>query len=364
MVCKTVMRGFDSLLRLSLNRFKSKDSGESERVLDELTASIPENLASRAASFRESAREIDQRRARASQGGETPVSGELEWAKEKGRLIAFEDFELLGGPISNDTSEHEVWRLGREGRAVKRSWPGFFGQDPILWKGQIRMKNATLPDYLRRMALHVALFGSDIRFEGITVSDKPSMMIVQIDLNNSKSPLVFAAMNPPPAGPPLELDPLERQMVAVFVDGVRVLGLPRSIGEIYGLLFISRSPLSLDDLVLRLQISKGSVSQGLRMLKSLGAVSEANGNGNGSAERRTYYEPAVELKRLVGGFIREQIRPHLESGKTKISQLARTANEVADLEHRQFLSGRVERLDQWMRSGSKVLPLLQKILGQ
>ena len=169
-------------------------------------------------------------------------------------------------------------------------------------------------------------------------------------------------MNPPPDGSPNDLDPLERQVVAVFVDGVRVLGLPRSIGEIYGLLFISRAPLSLDDLVLRLNISKGSASQGLRMLKSLGAVREANGNGG--AERRTYYEPAVELKRLVGGFIREQIRPHLESGKTKINRLAATACEIQDPEHRKFLRDRVERLDQWMRSSGKVLPILQKILGQ
>lgn len=158
------------------------------------------------------------------------------------------------------------------------------------------------------------------------------------------------------------LDPLESQVVAVFVDGVRVLGLPRSIGEIYGLLFISREPLSLDDLVRRLQISKGSASQGLRALKSLGAVREAPPNGN--AERRTYYEPAVELKRLVGGFIREQIRPHLESGKTKIGRLAETARMVEDPDHREFLSERVERLDQWMRSGGRVLPILQKILGQ
>lgn len=155
---------------------------------------------------------------------------------------------------------------------------------------------------------------------------------------------------------------MERQVVAVFVDGVRVLGLPRSIGEIYGLLFISRSPLALDDLVCRLGISKGSASQGLRMLKSLGAVREASGNGNG--ERRTYYEPAVELKRLAGGFIREQIRPHLESGKTKIKHLAETAGKVEDPDHRQFLSERVERLEQWMRSGGRVLPILQKILGQ
>lgn len=169
-------------------------------------------------------------------------------------------------------------------------------------------------------------------------------------------------MNLPPDGSPLELDPLERQVVAVFVDGVRVLGLPRSIGEIYGLLFISRTPLALDDLVHLLNISKGSASQGLRMLKSLGAVREASGNGN--AERRTYYEPAVELKRLVGGFIREQIRPHLESGKTKINRLAETACEIQDPDHRKFLSERVDRLDQWMRSGGKVLPILQKILGQ
>ena len=151
-------------------------------------------------------------------------------------------------------------------------------------------------------------------------------------------------------------------MVAFFVDGVRVLGLPKSIGEIYGLLFISRSPLSLDDLVERLQISKGSASQGLRLLKSLGAVREAEIGGNG--ERRTYYEPAIELKRLVGGFIREQIRPHLDSGKSKIEQLARTASEVNDPEYRKFAEDRLERLQNWMRSGARVLPLLQKILGQ
>lgn len=169
-------------------------------------------------------------------------------------------------------------------------------------------------------------------------------------------------MNPAPDGSRDELDPLERKVVDFFVDGVRVLGLPRSIGEIYGLLFISQSPLALDDLVRRLCISKGSASQGLRTLKSLGAVREANGNGNG--ERRTYYEPAVELKRLVGGFIREQIRPHLESGKSRIQQLAGSAGDVEDPVRRKFLHERVERLEQWMRSSGRMLPILQKLLGQ
>lgn len=157
-----------------------------------------------------------------------------------------------------------------------------------------------------------------------------------------------------------ELDPLERQVVAVFVDGVRVLGLPRSIGEIYGLLFISRTALSLDDFVQRLGISKGSASQGIRMLKSLGAVREVEGD----VERRTYYQPAVELKRLVGGFIREQIRPHLESGKAKIGHLSLSADAIEDPDQRKFAAERIERLEHWMRSGSRVLPVLQRLLGQ
>lgn len=157
-----------------------------------------------------------------------------------------------------------------------------------------------------------------------------------------------------------ELGALERQVVDFFVDGVRVLGLPRSIGEIYGLLFISQEPLALDDLVLRLGISKGSASQGLRALKGLGAVREAVGG----EERRTYFEPAVELKRLVGGFIREQIRPHLDSGKVKIERLGEAVRVEGDAERREFLTERLGRIEHWMRSGGRVLPVLQKLLGE
>lgn len=156
------------------------------------------------------------------------------------------------------------------------------------------------------------------------------------------------------------LTAIQQQVVDFFVDGVRVLGLPRSLGEIYGLLFISSEPLSLDDLVQKLGISKGSASQGLRTLKTLGAVREATN----ISDRRTYYEPATELKRLVGGFIREQIRPHIDSGKSKLQQLRETAGHTTDPIERTFLNERIERLESWMKRGGLVLPMLQKILGQ
>ncbi len=156
------------------------------------------------------------------------------------------------------------------------------------------------------------------------------------------------------------LGPIEVQVIQVFVDGVKVLGLPRSLGEIYGLLFISPEPLSLDDLVSLLGISKGSASQGLRSLKGLGAVRELSVE----TSRRSFYQADTELKRLVGGFIREQVRPHLESGQSKIGRLVDVAGEHQDPRHREFLGARVKQLESWLKKGRIVLPVLQKVLGE
>ncbi|MBN8456488.1 MAG: transcriptional regulator [Verrucomicrobia bacterium] len=153
---------------------------------------------------------------------------------------------------------------------------------------------------------------------------------------------------------------IERQVVDFFVDGVKVLGLPKSIGEIYGLLFVSRGPLSLDDLVGSLGISKGSASQGLRALKVLGAIREVQVG----TERRAYFVAAVDLKRLVGGFIREQIRPHLESGRVKIGKLEEAAKRETDPARREFLRDRLDRLERWLKNGGRVLPVIQKLLGE
>ncbi|WP_341404405.1 GbsR/MarR family transcriptional regulator [Luteolibacter soli] len=156
------------------------------------------------------------------------------------------------------------------------------------------------------------------------------------------------------------LGALEAQVIQVFVDGVKVLGLPRSIGEIYGLLFISPEPLSLDDLVERLGISKGSASQGLRALKGLGAVREIDLENS----RRLHFQADTELKRLVGGFIREQVRPHLESGQSKVGRLLEVASDEPDAELQAFFKSRVTQLEYWMSKARFVLPILQKVLGE
>lgn len=139
-----------------------------------------------------------------------------------------------------------------------------------------------------------------------------------------------------------------------------MLGLPKSLGEIYGLLYVSQQPLTMLDLIEKLSISKGSASQGLKMLRTLGAVHEVSLED----DRKTYFEANCELKKLVGGFIRQEIRPHLKSGKNKLAQLESQLAEIDDPEERAFYEEKVTRLKRWSSQANLMLPLLQKFLGE
>ena len=139
-----------------------------------------------------------------------------------------------------------------------------------------------------------------------------------------------------------------------------MLGLPKSVGEIFGVLYGSPKPLTMFDIIDRINISKGSASQGLKMLRTLGAVREIKGRD----DRKTYFEADVELKKIVGGFIREEIRPHLQSGKEKLQSLNSELEHIEDPELKEFYEERIERLGRWSKKANLVLPLLQKFLGE
>jgi len=160
--------------------------------------------------------------------------------------------------------------------------------------------------------------------------------------------------------PSSSIQAIDDHIVSFFQDGVKMLGLPKSVGEIFGVLFASPKPLTMLDLVDRLGISKGSASQGLKMLRTLGAVREVDYND----DRKTYFEADVELKKLVGGFIREEIRPHLTSGQDKLKKLEKELSKIDDPELVEFYEERIKRLQRWSGKANLVLPLLQKFLGE
>ena len=105
---------------------------------------------------------------------------------------------------------------------------------------------------------------------------------------------------------------MDTEVIQFFVQISRTIGQRPSVGEIYGLLFISPKPLTFDDLIERLQLSNGAASEGLKYLRDLGAVRVVEVAG----ARRTHYEALAELRKLAGLFLRRRMEPHLSDGKS------------------------------------------------
>jgi DNA-binding transcriptional regulator GbsR (MarR family) len=163
------------------------------------------------------------------------------------------------------------------------------------------------------------------------------------------------------SGAPLSagLAPLEAEAVDLFVGLAQVVGLPKSIGQIYGLLYISTLPLSLDEIAERLDISKGSASQGLKFLRQTGAVQVCAQNGS----RCDRYEAETGLRALATGFLKEQIEPHLDSGEDRLDRLKQLAAD-APVSERAHVLQRVKQLERWHRRAAGLLPLLIRFLGK
>lgn len=154
------------------------------------------------------------------------------------------------------------------------------------------------------------------------------------------------------------LSPVEVNVIGLFVNAIKLLGMPKSVGEIYGLLFIAPDPLPLDALVTKLNISKGSASQGLKVLRAFGAVKQVYVAG----DRRDHYAAETELKKLAAGFIREEIKSRLENGAGRLEQLKALSEQEEDPERGEFFRNRVEKLAQWHARSQSLMPLISGML--
>lgn len=156
----------------------------------------------------------------------------------------------------------------------------------------------------------------------------------------------------------LELEPVEVETINLFVRFSRALGQPRSYAEIYGLLYLSEQPLAMDTLIERLQMSKGSASQGLKYLEDLGAVRAVYLAG----ERRTHYEAVAELRNLAGRFLGQQIMPFFDESSARMDQMMAHAQKLSG-GRRKHVMARIKMLRSWERNARRLLPFVRAVFG-
>jgi DNA-binding transcriptional regulator GbsR (MarR family) len=146
-------------------------------------------------------------------------------------------------------------------------------------------------------------------------------------------------------------------MVDFFVDAAELLGVPKSVAAIYGIVFASPQPLSFADIESRLDISKGSVSQGLRVLREVGAVKEVST----PADKAELFEPDLEMRKLVGRFLESRVERQLETGKGKLNALNQATSAFANGQQK-ALRQRIQKLQQWHDRTRALVPLVRTFL--
>jgi DNA-binding transcriptional regulator GbsR (MarR family) len=156
------------------------------------------------------------------------------------------------------------------------------------------------------------------------------------------------------------LSDVQSAIIDVFSGAAVQLGLPKSIGQIFGLLYASPRPLSFREIADLLEISAGSASQGIRLLRDLGAIKPVEVAG----DRREHFEPELSLRRLLGGVLKTRVQGPLDSGAAKIEAIRAQLDRAGDAEpDAEFLKGRLESIKTWHRKATLVLPLLRTFLG-
>jgi DNA-binding transcriptional ArsR family regulator len=195
----------------------------------------------------------------------------------------------------------------------------------------------------------------------------------------------------------------ERAVVAFFTDAAQLLGVPYSVAAIYGVIFASPEPLTFSDISARLDLSKGSISQGLKALRDIGAVraeseggggagkgQEGRGKGQASvlasasssspsapsslrdrafplplaaspARTATRYAPDTEMRKLIERFLESRVQPQLTSGKDRLAALKQLSAAFPPSDQA-ILRQRVEKLQAWHDRTRALVPLVHTFL--
>jgi len=155
----------------------------------------------------------------------------------------------------------------------------------------------------------------------------------------------------------VSLSDLELESIEMFINFLRLLGWPKSVGEIYGLLFVSAQPLAMDDIMSRLDMSLGAASQGLKLLREFGAVRTVYMPG----ARKDHYIASGELSRFATSYIEEELLPRMRTAQERIKRMERMMESMPETDRR-LPAERINRLKYWLGKGQKVVPWLVRFL--
>jgi len=138
-------------------------------------------------------------------------------------------------------------------------------------------------------------------------------------------------------------------------------GINRTMAELHALLYISPEPLCTDDIMERLQISRGNASMNLRQLVDWGLIHRVHKKG----DRKEYFVSETDVWEMFETIARERKRREVEPIVETIRRCREmVGRDLARLKPTEMEAARVyiERLDNMQRFLAQMVGLLNVML--
>ena len=137
-----------------------------------------------------------------------------------------------------------------------------------------------------------------------------------------------------------------------FIEGMSRIsnfwGFPKAMGAIYGAIYLSPVPVSLDDLVIQAGVSKGAVSTNVRQLERLGMVHKHLQLG----DRKDYYTAETDFWLVIKNVLREREKNEFSRAISTVEGSLEMVGEVSgqDVELAAFYRERLENMKRFFNT--------------
>src|SRR5262245_62136000 len=113
------------------------------------------------------------------------------------------------------------------------------------------------------------------------------------------------------------IHPFSEQFVSLAGELAELFSFNRSVGQIFGLLYLSPEPVSLEEIALSCRMSKGNASIHLRTLENWGAVRCSWKPGT----RKDYFEAVSDLRELATRRLQEGLSRRLKMTRESLEAM-------------------------------------------
>ncbi len=139
-----------------------------------------------------------------------------------------------------------------------------------------------------------------------------------------------------------------------FIQGISRIsnfwGFPKAMGAIFAAVYLSPSPMTLDEMVREVGVSKGAVSTNIRNLERLGVVHKKLKVG----DRKDYYSAETDFWKIAKGILREREKNEFDLALRSVGESLELieigADKTKDIETSSFYKERMLALKQFFDS--------------